>query len=151
MVFMPVQSFSREPTGQPVNRPVRKLPLLNRLPCNIYQVRCPFVYLCFPVRAYYQLKAYQTIPRKKNISMLYSAYGFFTADITNRHETDINQKDGSRIGNRFSFYADMGCNKRRSTGLCRSLYRTVVRLGIYRVGNSRNAYHTASEKTAAKG
>ena len=109
------------------------------------------MYLCFPVRAYYQLKAYQTIPRKKNISMLYSAYGFFPADITDRHETDINQKDKSRIGNRFSFYADMGCNKRRSTGLCRGLYRTVVRLGIYRVGNSRNAHHTASAETAAEG
>ena len=83
--------------------------------------------------------------------MLYSAYGFFTADITNRHETDINQKDGSRIGNRSSFYADMGCNKRRSTGLCRSLYCTAVRLGIYRVGNSRNYHHTASTETAAEG
>ena len=81
--------------------------------------------------------------------MLYSAYEFFTADITNRHETDIKQKDGSRIGNRFVFYAGMGCNKRQSTGLCRSLYRTVVRLGIYRLGNNRNAYHTASAETAA--
>ena len=54
-------------------------------------------------------------------------------------------------GNRFTFYAGMGGNKRRSTGLCRSLYRTAVWLGIYRAWNNRSDYYTASEETAAEG
>ena len=57
----------------------------------------------------------------------------------------------SRTGKRFTFYAGMGGNKRRSTGLCRSLYRTAVWLGIYRAWNNRSDYYTASEKTASEG